>query len=478
MTTSSHEDRLKRRAFIANSARAAAVAGFSWGSLGAVQALASTSSMARGSNDYKALVCVFLFGGNDSVNTIIPVSADGHGIYAQTRPDIAIPRSALEGTVLNPLPATPGLPGGPPGDGFSYAVHPSMSAVANLFNSGKLAVLANVGPLLRPMTRPQYEAGAVPVPPQLFSHSDQQNFWQTSQAPSFNETGWGGRLADLLDGFNANPDLPMAISLDTQSLYARGSISEQYVLSSRQVQTIDYLGMPQNSLGAQTYEALLAEGTQAHPMERSYARIHHRSIRIANSLRDYLNTPFNWDVPFPENALGRQLRQVANVIRFRGSEALNMQRQIFFVSLGGFDTHSDQLIDHANLLQMLSQGLNAFYQATAQLGVADQVTSFTASDFGRTLTSNGDGTDHGWGGHQLILGGAVRGQRFFGRMPQLTVEGNPDDTGFSQLIPSTSTDQYVASLASWFGVDSGGIGQLLPNLGAFPVPNLRFMRET
>jgi uncharacterized protein (DUF1501 family) len=464
--------RLQRRSFLRTALTTALASGCAWGGLGTAHALARLGSSAAGS-DYRALVCVFLYGGNDSINTVVPHDGTGYAIYSATRPEISLPRAAVEALTLDALPSSGGLPGGLPDDGFRYGLHPSMSPMATLFNTGKLAVVANVGPLLGPITRPQFQAGSVPVPPQLFSHFDQANFWESSDVAQ--QFGWGGRIADLLRLQNPNPSLPMLMSLDAQSLYARGEVVNQYVLGSGQVRGIDYLESPDNSLGAQTYLGLMAAGAQSHPFERDYATIHRRSISISAVLRQYLSAPPAWSVPFPATAFGARLRQVANVIRFRGVEALNMRRQIFFIGLGGFDTHSDQLQTQAGLLQTLSAGLAAFHAATEELGISEQVTTFTASDFGRTLTSNGDGTDHGWGGHHFVLGGAVRGRRFYGRMPSLQADDNPDDTGFSQTIPTTSTDQYVATLAAWFGVPAASLGTLLPNLGLCPTANLGFM---
>jgi uncharacterized protein (DUF1501 family) len=438
--------------------------------------LPGSSALAKGVlPDYKALVCVFLHGGNDSFNTIVPFDAARYAIYQATRPAMAISQAAVAAQSLSPQAIQPGLPGGPPSDGGSYGLHPSMAALRGLFNSQRAAVIANVGTLLGPITQAQYQAATRPTPPQLFSHDDQANFWQTSRPDDANANGWGGRIADLLYASNPNQQLPMTMSLSSQSLFQRGGSIDQYVMSAVGVETIDYLGTYQNELGIQAFNALNADGVQAHMFERAYAKATRRSIATYQMLATALNPLPTWTTAFPDTNLGKQLNQVANLINARGAAGLNMRRQIFFVSLGGFDTHDAQLETQTGILADLSQSLNAFYQATQQMGIANNVTSFTASDFGRTLSTNGDGTDHGWGGHHFVVGGAVRGGRFFGQMPSLQQTNNPDDAGYGQIIPTTSVDQYAATLASWFGVNSSGIADIFPNLGLYSSANLGFM---
>ena len=425
--------------------------------------------------DYKALVCVFLHGGNDSCNTIVPYDAAHYATYQTTRPAMALSQAAVQALSLTPQAIQPGLPGGPPSDGASYGLHPSMPEMRALFNQQHAAIIANVGPLLGPITKAQYQNPAFPRPPQLFSHDDQAAFWQTSRPDNANADGWGGRIADLLNAGNANSQLPMTMSLGSQSLFQRGNVVDQYVMGAYGVEEISYLGGYQNELGTQTFNGLMASGVQGHMFERAYADATRRSISTYTMLDTALGTPPTWTTPFPNNFIGAQLRQVANLINVRGPAGLNMQRQIFFVSLGGFDTHDDQVATHQSILAQLSQAMNAFYAATVQMGVANAVTSFTASDFGRTLSTNGDGTDHGWGGHHFVVGGAVRGGRFFGQMPSLLQNNNPDDAGWGQIIPTTGVDPYAATLASWFGVDAGGLADIFPNLGLYPTANLGFL---
>lgn len=415
--------------------------------------------------DYKALVCVFLHGGNDSFNTVVPRDATHHGIYAASRGALAVPQAGLIG--LDPL--ADGLPG----DGALYGLHPQMSALAGLFNAGQAAIVANVGTLVYPITQQQYLQGSVPVPPQLFSHEDQAIIWQTSRPDDGNASGWGGRIADLLHGGNPNQTQSMLVSLEGQALFQRGDIVNQYVMSSFGVEEIGYLDAWGNDAGVTAFNALLQEGTQAHVFERSYARAMNSAIANYEAIGAALNAAGTVATAFPDSRLGRQLRMVARLIKARTQ--LNMRRQIFFVSLGGFDTHGSQAEVHPGLLTDLSESLKAFHDATVELALASQVTTFTASDFGRTVSINGDGTDHGWGGHHFVVGGAVRGKRFFGRMPSLAQNGNPDDAGYGQLIPTLAVDQYAATLARWFGLSETGIDDILPNLGHFANRDLGFL---
>ncbi|TCO36091.1 DUF1501 domain-containing protein [Dokdonella fugitiva] len=465
-----------RRAFLRRSLQAA-LGGVALNSpLGNLVAVAAAARPAVPStfSDYRALVCVFLHGGNDSFSSVVPVSPVDYAIYQATRPALALPLEQIQPNTLVPQPD------GMPSDGATYGLHPSLAPLKALFEQQQLAIVANVGPLLGPITKAQYQANPLLAPPQLFSHSDQANFWQTSRPDDASADGWGGRIADLL--LDANPDatLPMTISIQGQSLFQRGSLIDQYVVrgcagGSCAAERIDYLGTYQNQLGIQTFQALAAEGAQSHMFERAYARATRRTIDHYETLSALISTVPDWNVPFPSTNLGGQLRQVANLISLRGPGALDMHRQLFFVGQGGYDTHDDQLAIQPGLLADLAQSLVAFQAAMAQLGVTDEVTTFTASDFGRTLSTNGDGTDHGWGGHHFVLGGAVRGGRFYGRMPSLAQHDNPDDAGYGQIIPTTGVDQYAATLAAWYGVNTGDLPLLFPRLGEYDSPNLGFM---
>ncbi|MBO9662344.1 DUF1501 domain-containing protein [Dokdonella sp.] len=420
--------------------------------------------------DYKALVCVFLFGGNDSFNTLAPVSGTERTDYVASRGGIAVPAGELHAL-------TPAAGGGP----ANYGLHPAMSELAALFNAGKAAVVANVGGLLYPVTQAEYQAGTVPVPPQLFSHSDQSVQWQTSRPDDASANGWGGRVADLLQSSNSG-QVPMSVSLGGNNPFQRGAVVQPYAMGTQGVERLSYSDdgpdawflEGDNAAGAAAWDALIEPGTQAHLLERAYAGSVRRSIDNYRIIADALGEPPTWTTPFPaDNELAAQLQMVARLIGARS--ALGMHRQVFYVSVGGYDTHAAQLNDHPYLLGQLSQALHAFHAATVQLGVEGGVTTFTASDFGRSLGVNADGTDHGWGGHHFVLGGEVRGQRFYGTLPSLAPNGNPDDTGFGQIIPTTAVDQYSATLARWFGIDAGGITDIFPNLGRFSGADLGFM---
>ncbi|MEO8671235.1 MAG: DUF1501 domain-containing protein [Tahibacter sp.] len=476
---------MNRRQFLRKSI-AAALGGAglysAFGNLRLVEAAANQIQF----TDYKALVCVFLYGGNDSFNTIVPYDTSHYGYYADSRRSLALARATIQANSLSPLAVQAGLPGGPPSDGGQYGLHPALSGLRGLFNSGKVAIVGNVGSLLYPTTVAQYQNESVPTPPQLFSHDDQTTQWQTSRPDDTSAVGWGGRIADLLHASNAG-QLPMSISLADENRFQRGTVVDQYSMSPDGVTKLSYQGDgPEswvmdgdNASGAAAYRALIAAGTQGHVLERSFANAAGRSIanyeRVDSAL---LGAPALATV-FPDTDLGNQLKMVARLISIRG--ALGMSRQVFFTSVGGYDTHGTQIADQQDNLSQLSQALVAFNAALTELGIGNGVTTFTASDFGRTLPINSDGTDHGWGGHHFVMGDAVRGGRFYGSMPSLIQntdaqpDANPDDTGYGQIIPTTAVDQYSATLASWFGVNAGGIADIFPNLGRFASPNLRFL---
>ncbi|MCB1633448.1 MAG: DUF1501 domain-containing protein [Xanthomonadales bacterium] len=411
--------------------------------------------------DYRALVCVFLYGGNDSFNMLVPRDTPHYNVYATGRGGLAIPQGDL--LPLTSLNAA--------SDGGLYGLHPSMAGLQGLFGSGRAALVSNVGPLLAPITKTQYQNGSVPVPAQLFSHSDQQVLWQTPQAATANRRGWGGRLADLFSSTNPNQQLSMNISLAGENIFQAGESVVPYFVSTDGAEGFNFVTQPWEQERRQTFLAL-RDASYAHPLQRQYASVVRRAMDNEVMVNAALSGAAPLTTAFPDTYLGRQLRMVARLISARG--ALQMQRQIFFVGVGGYDTHDNQLTDHTNLLAELSGGLQAFYSATVEMGLEDSITSFTASDFGRTLSINGDGTDHGWGGHQIVVGGAVRGQRYYGQFPNLTVEG-PDDAGWGQIIPTTSVDQYAATLARWYGLPDSDRSMVFPNLGNFATPDLGFM---
>ncbi len=443
-----------------------------FGQLRLAQAAALGSPAIAKGSDYKALVCVFLNGGNDNVNTVIPRDAATHALYHAVRPNLALPLADLTAaTHLNPLT--------PPSGGRQYALHPSMPELAGLFDSGRCALVANVGTLVEPVTRASYQAGLVDVPPQLFSHSDQTVFWQTSRPDVTQKIGWGGRIADLLQSQNANAQLPMSLSLAGQNVFQTGTAVQPYSVGTNgPVERQGYYG--EYHAGRRAAINALLNHPQGHILERAVAGIQRRSIDLYGDVRAAIDAVPAFATPVPAgfstgngsilggfNGLVAQLRMVARLIAARA--ALGQRRQVFYVSIGGFDFHDRLEEDHGDLMRALSLALKMFYDLTVELGVSDRVTTFTASDFGRTMTANGDGTDHGWGAEHFVIGDAVRGRDIYGEMPGLVSAGS-DDAGWGQIIPKLATDQYAATLARWFGVSDTDIDLILPSLaGPNPV---------
>jgi uncharacterized protein (DUF1501 family) len=413
--------------------------------------------------DYKALVCLFLRGGNDATNIIVPSDTTSYNVYARARAELAVARSALL-----PINARKYA------DGRSYALHPGVSELHTLYNQGKLAFLANVGTLVRPTTLAQFRNGQA-VPTQLFSHSDQVSQWQSSLPDRLFTTGWGGRLADIVNTFNSNNQISMSISLAGTNSFQMGDTVSQYVLKPSGVVTfIDFPVSTTPGPAQARYHGqkaiLNSPGTNL--LGAAFANTTNSAIKDGELLSGVLANAPRMITSFPNSTTAGQLAMVAKLISL--SPTLGLKRQVFFVELNGFDLHAEQLTGHGPLLAETSAAMKAFYDATVELGVENQVTTFTASDFGRTYIPNAGGTDHGWGNHQMIMGGAVQGGDIYGSMPSLVVNG-PDDTGRGRWIPSTSVDEYNATLATWFGVSASNLSTVLPNIGRFAKPNLGFM---
>ena len=409
--------------------------------------------------DFKALVCLFLFGGNDANNVIIPNDASGYASYAAARGSLAIAQSSLLPLTLQE------------GDGRVFGFHSNLAELQALFNQGKLGLVANVGTLVAPITRAQYLAGGAAVPPQLFSHADQSVQWQTSVPEQPPRTGWGGRAADLLQSLNAGSKISLSISIAGTNTFEVGNTVIPYQVSpAGSIGLAGFDGSANANIRLQAFKDLMAS-SQQNLFAQAYADTVERSMANNELLTAALAGVPALQTVFPATTLAGQLNMVAKLIAARNS--LGMRRQIFFCAVQGYDTHGDQLTAQADLLTELSQGMNAFYSATSELGVAQEVTTFTASDFGRTFPTNGNGSDHGWGSHQFVMGGAVRGGRLFGTFPTLAVNG-PDDTGRGRWIPTTSVDEFSSTLASWFGVSASDMPTVLPNIGRFANPNLGF----
>jgi len=363
--------------------------------------------------------------------------------------------------------------------GASFGLHPSMPGVQQLFNSGRAAVIANVGPLITPTTKAQYQNATNlnhPLPPQLFSHNDQQDQWHSLRGKQVLKSGWGGRVADVLNSQTGAQQLSLNVSLAGQTFFQAGEVASPYVMGATGAQTFQGFGSTGTNLARRSaFEAVLNANYNT-VYERGFATVQRRAVQFADRVNAALVTaqPFVAlpDAGLPLSSLATQLRTVAKMIRAR--EQLTMSRQIFFVSTGGFDTHDDQVADQPGLLGNISNSVSLFYQALTEMGMENSVTLFTHSDFGRTLTSNGDGSDHAWGGVQLVVGGAVRGQQIYGNYPVLSLN-SPNDVGGGRIIPTISADQYAATLARWFGVQDSQLAQVAPNLGNFTQRDLGFM---
>jgi uncharacterized protein (DUF1501 family) len=445
--------------------------------------------------DYKALVCLFLSGGNDANNWLVPTDTATYSQYASIRGILTLPQSSL-------LTLRTGPSGGDPAyvdaAGHTYGFHPTCPELQTLFGEGKLATIFNVGTLLRPITRAEYLANATGSrPPQLFSHSDQVTQWQTSIPDQAPLTGWGGRVADLLNAA-ANPagNISMSISLNGINTFEVGNIVSQYQVGTTGAITLSGSLMSStvgNSARQRTFKEITGL-THTNLQRVAYADVVDRAIATGDLLNTSIaatatatDTPpgtWVWNTPFPNTSLGNQLKMIARIIAARGPTAFNMNRQIFFCSVGGYDTHTAQITlsptvnsttgTHTNLLNEVSEALYAFQRAMEQLGTSNAVTTFTASDFSRTFPTNSQGSDHGWGSHHIVMGGAVNGARTFGKLPEFTING-PDDTGTGRWIPTLAVDQYSATLAKWFGVDGTSMSAVFPNISRFSTADLGFM---
>jgi uncharacterized protein (DUF1501 family) len=424
--------------------------------------LGLVNAYAQASGPYQALVCIFLFGGNDGNNMLIPFDTTGYSAYITARTPVASGGLGLPQNTLLPINA------GPTSQLYSqFSLHPSMPGIQNLYNSGKVAFVANVGTLVTPTTKAQYQGHSVTVPTSLFSHSDQQNQAQTAAPNSLGASGWAGRVADKLNPtLNAGGQLPMIMSLAGSNIFATGLTTRPTTVTPTNP-GFSNLDTTRNSI----MQNLLTLDSGVSLVQAASA-ITGFAFADSNNLANALKGAPGIATPFPpNNGLASQLKQVAQVIQVRG--ALGMTRQIFFCSAGGYDTHNFQLTDQGTLLSQLSAAMSAFYQATQELGVGAQVTTFTLSDFGRTLQpSSGLGTDHAWGSHQMVMGDAVHGGDIYGAFPTLLI-GGPDDVNNNpgargRWIPSTGLDQYAATLASWFGVSNSDLtGSVFPDLNNF-----------
>jgi uncharacterized protein (DUF1501 family) len=447
---------VNRRSFIKYASLAAA------GNAAALRPFGALNAFAQSSTDYKALVCVFLFGGNDANNTLVPFDTAGYANYAKIRGPLAIPQTGT-GALIQ-LGAMP-----------NFSLNPNLPDIATLFNNKNVAIVANVGTLVEPTTKTQFQAGT-DLPTNLFSHPDQQLEWQNAAPSGSTSTGWAGRIADQLAGvYNTGAQVPMVTSVAGDTLFCNGSASTPVSVS------------PGNLGGAQCSEGTTECGAQLATAQALLSfdsgltlvqadnTITSNAYSYAKTLSAAVQSVSPLKTVFPaNNGLAAQLQQIAQIIQVRA--ALGVSRQIFFAGIGNFDTHSDQLALQNALLAGISPALSAFYNATVEMGVQNSVTSFTMSDFSRTFQPNSNtGTDHAWGSHHIVMGGAVKGGQMYGTFPTLTLAG-PDDSGSNgRWVPSTGSVQYAATLASWFGVSAAQMPNVFPNIGSFSASNLGFV---
>ncbi len=453
--------KINRREFLLRSSAAAALASTPG------YAYSQGFELSGAFDDYRAMVCVFLLGGNDSFNMLVPNTDAEYNAYAASRQNLAILRSDL--LPINPVSLAPGS--------AAFGLHPSMASMQALFESGSASFVANVGPLVEPTTKSQFQNQSTILPSQLFSHNDQQSQWNSLNGAGTSKTGWAGRVADLIESEVIDQRMATNTSLSGTSLFQSAQSSVAYVMGQNgPLQFTGFSDDPTSILFDQktAFQAVL-DAQYNSIYERGFAEIQNRALQAADTVSTAITNAENSGVittVFPSTPLGGQLSTVAKLIASRVE--LDMQRQIFFVGVGGFDSHDDQNQNQPGLLGGVSDALAAFYAATVDIGVASSVTTFTQSDFGRTLTSNGDGTDHGWAGNQLVLGGAVNGRDIYGSYPVLEI-GGAEDVGGGRMIPSTSADQYAATLAKWFGIPDADLDVVAPNLSNFAQRDLGFM---
>ncbi|MBS1208121.1 MAG: Tat pathway signal protein [Proteobacteria bacterium] len=428
----------------------------------------SAAAAASQPDDYRAIVCLFMYGANDGHNTVVPLDAEGYARYAAARTVITLPREDLL--------ALPTAPAARP-----LGLHPALAPLQKLYQRGTAALLANVGPLVVPIKdAATFKNTTIARPPKLFSHNDQQAIWQ-SFSPEGAKIGWGGRIADLLAAQNGK-HLFTAISAAGNAVFLASDKTIQYQISNSGAIGFNRLGATNIYGSAKGAEALRAQlsASQNDLFAQEYAAVVNRSMAahglVSSALAGLPETDPRIALPatLQQDKLAQQLRIVARMIGVRNDDNIQQHRQVFFVSLNGFDTHDHQLGKQAELLHSVAESVAYFQASMEALGVADKVTLFTASDFGRALLSNGDGSDHGWGNHHFIVGGAVRGGQVYGQFPDPGLNTGTD-VGNGRLLPTTAVDQYAATLARWMGVRDGDLPQVLPNVTHFATSDLGFM---
>lgn len=510
------DDLLKRRSFL-RKACGYAFGASAFGALRDLRLIQSALAQQSGGGlfgDYKAIICLFLNGGNDANNLIVPNDSTEYANYAAARANLALSNTpgGIGSNSLIPLSSS-GT------GGRSFGIHANCPELQSMFNAGNLAFVSNVGTLVEPLTKTTYSNGTGRRPSQLFSHNDQQVQWMTSLSDQISPTGWGGRAADLLRSSSGSSPVSMSISANGFNTWEVGKFVNQYqvpVATTGAVSTISTLtgfSGTGTAVRQQAIRDIIARGqVSASLNERDYAQVFDTAVDAADILNSAMGgvsasdsnaivSAFDGTVANPgplanpnvnpattanpnnseARTLAGQMKMIAKIIASRNS--IGLKRQIFFCQLGGWDTHGDQFAPQGRLFSAVSRNIKALFDSLANMeivpggakGIADKVTLFTASDFGRTYQTNGLGSDHGWGTHTIVAGGAVEGGKIYGSFPDLTIKG-PNDTSLGRWIPTTSVDQYAATMARWFGVTEANLDVILPNLYRFPNRNLGFMK--
>jgi uncharacterized protein (DUF1501 family) len=447
---------MQRRSFLFHAGALAGSAAL--GQLGVLAARAATAG------DYKALVCIFLYGGNDSNNMLVPIDTAGYAGYSKIRGGLALPQAGL-------------LPLSEPGGVLRYGLHPALPSLQGLWNTGNLAVVANVGTLVQPLTKSQYLSSGTHKPSSLFSHIDQQHQWQASISNTSSNTGWGGRLADQMTALNVNATVPPMISTGGNNLFVTAAASQALVIPTSG--SFGLKGFANTSADTARRSALaqLLGVDRSFDLTKAAEDVMTGALNSSAALNPLLSaTDATMTARFGglTSNFSKQLLAIAKVIEARAT--LGARRQVFLATLGSFDTHSNELNTQQTLYSDLDPALAAFHGAMSDIGAASSVTSFTLSDFSRTYQPNtGGGTDHAWGAHHLVAGGAVHGGQIYGAVPTLALGGPDDEGGEGRWIPTVAVDQYAATLASWFGADAAALAAVLPNLAAFTPQTLTFI---